>query len=219
MARIKIGVVGCGLIAQMMHLPHLRELADAYEVVALCDVSPATLKQVADHYDIGRRYTDYRDLLKDEIEAIAVLSADSHGQLIVDALRAGKHVFTEKPLCYTLREADEVLAAHAQAGTVCMVGYMKRYDPGFRYAAPLIRRLADLQAVHVTVLHPSEANQAGHHELRRFADVPAETGTRLRAAQDGLIREAVGEFTPLARRVFAGNLLSTLVHDVNLLRN
>src|SRR5256712_10414260 len=116
MARIKIGVVGCGLIAQMMHLPHLRELADAYEVVALCDVSAATLKHVADHYDVRRRYTDYRDLLKDEVEAIAVLSADSHGQLIVDALRAGQHVFTEKPMRQTLRETDEHLAAHQSAG-------------------------------------------------------------------------------------------------------
>ena len=217
--RIKIGVVGCGLIAQTMHLPHLRELADLYEVVALCDVSPGTLKHVADRYDVRKRHTDYRDLLKENLDAVAVLSADSHGQVVIDALLAGKHVFTEKPLCYTLREADEVLAAHAQAGTVCMVGYMKRYDPGFRYAAPLIRRLPDLQAVHVTVLHSSEASQVGHHDLRRFTDVPAETGTQLRAAQDRLIREAVGEFTPLERRVFAGNLLSTLVHDINLLRN
>ena len=218
MARIKIGVVGCGLIAQMMHLPHLRELADAYEVVALCDVSPATLKHVADHYDIGRRYTDYRDLLKDQVEAVAVLSADSHGQLIVDALRAGKHVFTEKPMCYTLREADEILAAHARAGTVCLVAYMKRYDPAVRYAAPLLRRLPDLRAIQITVLHPSEANQTGHHDLRRFADVPGEAAALLRGEQDRLIREAIGDFTPLERRVFAGNLLSTLVHDINLLR-
>src|SRR2546425_5627107 len=180
MARIKIGVVGCGLIAQMMHLPHLRELADAYEVVALCDVSAATLKHVADHYDVRRRYIDYRDLLKDEVEAIAVLSADSHGQLIVDALRTGKHVFTEKPMCYTLREADEILAAHARAGTVCLVGYMKRYDPAVRYATPLLRRLSDLRAIEITVLHPSEANQTGHHDLRRFVDVPGEPAALLR---------------------------------------
>jgi predicted dehydrogenase len=217
-ARIKIGVVGCGLIAQMMHLPHLSELADVYDVVALCDVSPGTLKHVADRYHVPRGHTDYRDLLKEDLDAVAVLSADSHGQVVIDALRADKHVLTEKPLCYTLREADEVLAAHRQAGTVCMVAYMKRYDPGFRYAAPLIRHLPDLQAVHVTVLHPSAANQAGHHDLRRFADVPAETGTRLRAEQERLIREAIGEFTPLERRVFAGNLLSTLVHDINMLR-
>jgi predicted dehydrogenase len=218
MPRIKIGVVGCGLISQMMHLPHLRELVDSYEVVALCDVSPATLHYAADHWDVRRRHTDYRDLLKEHVDAVAVLSADSHGQIILDALRAGKHVFTEKPMCYTLREADEILAAHARAGTVCLVAYMKRYDPAVRHAAPLIQRLRDLQAIQITVLHPSEANQIGHHDLRRFADVPAEAAARLRGDQDRLIRETIGDFTPLERRVFAGNLLSTLVHDINLLR-
>jgi predicted dehydrogenase len=218
MPRIKIGVVGCGLIAQMMHLPHLRELADSYEMVALCDVSPAALQHEADRYHIPRVHSDYRDLLKEDVEAIAVLSADSHGQIIVDALRAGKHVFTEKPMCYTLREADEILTAHARAGTVCLVGYMKRYDPAVRYAAPLIRQLPDLQAIQITVLHPSEANQTGHYDLRRFADVPDEVAARLLRRQDRLIFEAIGDFTPVERRVFAGNLLSTLVHDINLLR-
>jgi predicted dehydrogenase len=218
MPRIRIGVVGCGLISQMMHLPHLRELADSYEVVALCDVSLATLGYVADRYDVRRCHSDYRDLLKENIDAVAVLSADSHGQIIVDALRAGKHVFTEKPMCYTRREGDEILAAHERAGTVCLVAYMKRYDPAVRYAAPLIQRLSDLQAIHITVLHPSEANQIGHHDVRRFVDVPDEAAARLRSDQDRLIRETIGDFTPLERRVFAGNLLSTLVHDINLLR-
>ena len=209
MPRIKIGVVGCGLIAQMMHLPHLRELADSYRSRrALCDVSPATLKYVGDHHGIRRRHADYRDLLKEDIEAVAVLSADSHGQVIVDALRAGKHVFTEKPMCYTLREADAIIDTQTRAGTVCLVAYMKRYDPAVRYAAPLIQRLPDLQAIQITVLHPSEANQIGHHDLRRFADVPDEAAARLRGEQDRLIREAIGDFTSLERRVFAGNLLS-----------
>src|SRR2546428_11765025 len=95
---------------------------------------------------------------------------------------------------------------------------MKRYDPAVRYAGPLIRRLPDLRAIQITVLHPSEANQTAHHDLRRFADVPGEAAARLRGEQDRLIREAIGDFTPLERRVFAGNLLSTLVHDINLLR-
>ena len=43
-----------------------------------------------------------------------VLSADSHGQVIVDALRAGKHVVTEKPMCFAMSEADEILAAHGR---------------------------------------------------------------------------------------------------------
>lgn len=218
MARIRIGVVGCGLIGQMMHLPHLKELHELYDLVALCDVSPGTLKYVGDYYGVSKRHTDHRDLLKEPVDAVVVLSADSHGAVIVDALKAGKHVFTEKPMCYTLREADEIIAAQKKAGTVCMVTYMKRYDPGFRYAQPLIQNLKNLQAIHITVLHPSEQNQIGQHDIRRFMDVPADVRAKLRTEQDALIREVVGDFTPLERRVFADNLLSTLVHDINVLR-
>ena len=218
MGRIRVGVIGCGLIGQIMHLPHLKELHELFEVAALCDVSPGTLKYVGDYYGVNKRFMDHRDLLKEPIDAAVVLSADSHGQVIVDALSAGKHVFTEKPMCFTLREADEILAAHKNAGTVCMVTYMKRYDPGFRCAQPLIRQMKDLQAIHITVLHPSEANQIGHHDVRRFMDVPGNVRAKLVADQDALIREVIGDFTPLERRVFANNLLSTLVHDINVLR-
>ena len=218
MSRMRVGVIGCGGIAQIMHLPHFKELHEQFELAALCDVSPGTLNHIGDYYGVGRRCADYRELLRAPIDAVAVFSADSHGQVIEDALQAGKHVFAEKPMCFTLREADAVIAAQKQAGKVCMITYMKRYDPAVRYAQPLIRSLKDLQAIHITVLHPSEGNQIGHHDVRRFPDVPAEARERLRAEQDALIREVIGDFTPLERRVFADNLLSTLVHDINLLR-
>jgi predicted dehydrogenase len=218
MKRIRIGVIGCGLIGQMMHLPHLKELHDLYDLVALCDVSPGTLEYVADYYHVSKRFTDHHALLKESLDAVLVLSADSHGQVIVDALKAGKHVLTEKPMCFTLREADEIVAAKKQAGTVCMVAYMKRHDPGFRYAQPLIQGMKNLQAITITVLHPDEPNQAGHHDIRRFMDVPANVRAKLLADQDALVHEAIGNFTPLERRVFANNLLSTLVHDINVLR-
>ncbi len=218
MGRIRVGVIGCGLIGQIMHLPHLKELHELFELRALCDVSPGTLKYVGDYYGVSKRFSDHRELLKEPVDAVVVLSADSHGQVIVDSLKAGKHVFTEKPMCFTLREADEILAAHKKAGTLCMVTYMKRYDPGFRYAQPLVQQMRDLQAIHITVLHPSEGNQIGHHDVRRVMDVPADVRAKLQADQDALIREVIGDFTPLERRVFANNLLSTLVHDINVLR-
>ena len=75
MSRIRIGVVGCGLIGQTMHLPHLKELHELYEVVALCDVSPGTLQYVGDYHGIARRHADYRALLKEPLDAVMVLSA------------------------------------------------------------------------------------------------------------------------------------------------
>jgi predicted dehydrogenase len=218
MARIRIGVIGCGQIAQIMHLPHLRELHERFELAAVCDVSPGVLRHVGELHGVGARFADYRELLAAPLDAVLVASPDSHGQVVVDALRAGKHVLSEKPLCYTLREADEVIAARRAAGTVCMVAYMKRFDPAVRHALPRIRAMRDLQAIHVTILHPPEAAQTAHHDVRRFADVPEAARRRLRADQDRLMREAVGDFTAAERFLFTDSLISTLVHDVNLLR-
>ena len=58
--RVRVGVIGCGLIAQVMHLPHLRELSEEFEIAALCDLSRGTLDQVADAYGVRRRPRDGR---------------------------------------------------------------------------------------------------------------------------------------------------------------
>jgi predicted dehydrogenase len=219
MPRIRIGVVGCGLIAQMMHLPHLRELDDLYELAALGDVSPGTLAFVGDRYGVARRHTDWRALLEEPVDAVLIATAGSHAPIALAALRAGKHVLTEKPMCYTLREADELVEAVGRAGTTFMVAYMKRYDPGYRHARSLLPAvLDDLRYVQVTVLHPSERAQAAHHDIRRVRDVPPDVLARLAAEEDALIRESIGAFTPRERWAFAEALLSTLVHDVNALR-
>lgn len=219
MPRIRIGVVGCGLIAQMMHVPHLVELDDLYELVALCDVSPGTLAFVGDRYGIARRHTDWRALIQEPLDAVLIATAGSHAPIALAALRAGKHVLTEKPMCYTRREADELVEAVAASGLTFMVAYMKRYDPGYGYALEALPAvLPTLRYVQVTVFHPSERAQAGHHDIRRVRDVPADVLARLGAEEDALIREAIGEFTPRERTAFAEALLSTLVHDVNAVR-
>jgi predicted dehydrogenase len=219
MARIRIGVVGCGLIAQMMHLPHLSELDDVYDIVAVCDVSPGALAFVGDRYGVARRHADWRSLLKEPLDAVLIATAGSHAPIALAALQAGKHVLTEKPMCYTLREADELVDAVGRSGLTFMVAYMKRYDPGYRYAQGELSELRDqLRYVQVTVFHPSEQAQIAHHDIRRFRDVPADVLGRLRAEEDALLREAIGEFTPRERTAFAEALLSTLVHDVNALR-
>jgi len=219
MPRIRIGVVGCGLIAQMMHLPHLVELDDLYEVVAVCDVSPGTLAFVGDRYRVARRHADWRALLREPLDAVLIATPGSHAPIALAAIRAGKHVLTEKPMCYTLREADELVETVATSGLTCMVAYMKRYDPGYRVALEALPAvLPGLRYVQVTVFHPSERAQTGHLDIRRFRDVPPDVLARLTAEEDALIREAIGEFTPRERSAFGEALLSTLVHDVNALR-
>src|SRR5579884_1653675 len=161
--RLKVGVIGCGGIAQMMHLPHLRELHDCFEVVGLADINETVLNAVGDYYGIARRFTDYQALLDTGIDAVLILTSGSHAEPVIAAARAGKHVFAEKPLCYTSRELEEISEAVQTSGVRLMVGYMKRYDPAYRYGQRLIRELANLRYVRITVLHPASELYYQHH--------------------------------------------------------
>src|SRR5207247_234525 len=72
-----------------------------------------------------------------DVDAVLVLTAGSHAEPAIAAARAGKHVFVEKPMCYTAREADEMIAAATASGVTLMVGYMKAYDPTYLTARDL----------------------------------------------------------------------------------
>src|SRR5437899_1452125 len=82
MARLKVGVIGCGAIAQVWHLPHLREHSPEFEIRALCDLSHRLLAAVGDEYGVppGRRYTDYREMVQSDVEAVIVCPSASHAE-------------------------------------------------------------------------------------------------------------------------------------------
>src|ERR671924_1937734 len=114
--RLRVGVAGCGAVAQIMHLPHLREMDDLFELVALADVSPEVLELVGEHYRVEprQRHRSLSELLAAPIDAVLILTPGSHGRACVEAASAGKHVFVEKPLAFTVRELDEVATAVAR---------------------------------------------------------------------------------------------------------
>lgn len=217
--RLRVGVIGCGLIAQVMHLPYLREMRDRFAIAALCDLSPGTLAAVGDAYGVSRRHTRWQDLLAEDLDAVLVLTAGSHAPPAIAAAQAGRHVLVEKPMCYTLREADAMIAAAAATGVVLMVGTMKRFDPAYERALPLVRGVRDLRLAQITTLEAPLAPYVAQYPLVRVADIPAETRASMRAAEEALLDEALGANAPAQiRHVYAGVLLDTLVHEVNALR-
>ncbi|MGH2459609.1 MAG: Gfo/Idh/MocA family protein [Chloroflexota bacterium] len=225
--RLRVGIIGAGGIAQMMHLPHLRELDDRFQVVGLADVDRSRLDAVADFYGIARRFADYRELLGLDLDAVMILTSGSHAAMAVAAARAGKHVFVEKPLCYTEAELDRIGDAVAASGVRLMVGYMKRYDPAYRYGQRIIRDLADLRYVRVTVLHPASELYFQHHVFHPAAPEGAlptrELGQRMIAAmasgpEAALIQEVLGPTAPPMQQAALGIMLGSLCHDVNALR-
>src|SRR5919205_4036581 len=91
--RIRMGVAGCGEIAQIMHLPFLAELRDLFEVRAVCDISPGLVETVGDIFHVPHRYTSYADLIaRDDVDAVAILTPD-HAPIALMAAEAGKHIF------------------------------------------------------------------------------------------------------------------------------
>ena len=140
---VRIGLIGTGMVAQVMHLPHLSELPELFEVAALCDLSPGTVQAVAARYGIRHTFSDYREMLeRADLDAVMVLTRD-HARPATDALLAGKHVFIEKPMCNNLDEADELLDAQAQSGRVAMLGHHKIYDPGYVAGRERIRQMKE----------------------------------------------------------------------------
>ena len=123
MSRIKVGVIGCGAIAQIQHLPHLKELRDEFEIAAISDISAELLAAVGAEFGVPpeRQYLDYHDLVDSELDAVIVCSSGSHAGPSIAAARAGKHVLVEKPMCTTVREAQEMVAAADASGVVLMV--------------------------------------------------------------------------------------------------
>jgi predicted dehydrogenase len=232
-ARLRVGVAGCGAVAQIMHLPHLRELDDLYDLVGLADVSAEVLELVGEHYGVEprHRYGSLSELLAGPIDAVLILTPGSHGQACVEAAEAGKHVFVEKPLAFTMRELDEVEAAIAASGVTLQVGYMKRYDPAYVRARPLVRAIEDLRYGQITTVHPASELFWEHQPIRRrrgqpakhaYAAPPYPTLALESAVAEGedarLLREALGAGAPAAQLGAFNVMLSSLCHDVNALR-
>ena len=130
-APVRFGYVGCGFVAQTIHIPNFRAQADC-DFLALAEVRRDLGRRVAQRYGIPRVYADHRELAADpEIEAVGVSAPFAlQGRIAEDLLRAGKHVFMEKPMAISLARGEAILAAARESGKRLMVGYMKRYDPG-----------------------------------------------------------------------------------------
>jgi len=219
MDRLRVGVIGCGIVSQLMHLPYLRELGDRYELRSLCDISPGTLELVADVYGVARRHTDWREMLADELDAVFVLTNGSHAEPAIAAANAGLHVFVEKPLCFTLDEADRMIEAADRNRVRLMVGYMKRYDPGFVAAASRVAAMEDLRFLRLTTLEAPADDYLAPYPILRRADVPADTIERLDAEPVALVRQAIGpDAGPDLERAYIETLLDSAIHELNMLR-
>lgn len=130
MKKIRAGVIGLGVGEQ--HVLSYQAIENC-EVVAVCDLDPAKLKEVADRRNVGRRCADYREILRDpDIDVVSICSYDDHhARQVVEAFREGKHVMVEKPVALTRKEGEAVLRAQQDSGKILTSNLILRQSPRF----------------------------------------------------------------------------------------
>ena len=139
MKSINVGVIGTGSISAM-HLQSYEKHANA-NLLAVCDLNEERAQRATEKYGATKVYTNYNELLADpEIDAVSICTwNNTHAEISIAALNAGKHVLVEKPLCRTVEEALQVQEAVKSSGKLLQVGFVRRYDPN----AQMLREFAD----------------------------------------------------------------------------
>lgn len=130
MQKVKIGVIGLGSIAQLVHLPNLLKLENA-ELTAVAEVKKNRLNTIADKFNVSERYSDYNEMLENSnVEAVIIATpTNTHKDIAIDCINAGKDVLVEKPLTRTFAEAKAVVEAARKSKRKLMVGMNFRYRP------------------------------------------------------------------------------------------
>lgn len=136
MSKLKIGIIGCGGIANGKHMPALKETGMC-EMVAFCDLIAEKAEKAAKEYgEPGSKvFTDYKQMLKEcDLDVIHVCTPNrSHSTITVDCLNAGKHVMCEKPMAINYAEACKMVEAAKKNGKLLTIGYQSRQRANSRY--------------------------------------------------------------------------------------
>lgn len=130
--KVRIGIIGCGGIANGKHLPSLSTVEDV-ELVAFCDLIPERAEAAKEKYGApdAKVFTDYKELLKlSDIDVVHVLTPNrEHADITIDALCAGKDVMCEKPMAKTAADAYRMCEAAKETGRKLTIGYQHRHKP------------------------------------------------------------------------------------------
>lgn len=130
MDKTKVGVIGLGGIAQLVHLPILSKLENV-QLVSISEINKNRLKTVGEKYPFAKQYTDYNEMLiKEDLDAVIISTpTDTHGKIALDCLENKTNILIEKPVARNLKEAKEISNAAKKVKKIAMVGMNYRFRP------------------------------------------------------------------------------------------
>lgn len=135
-------MIGAGMVGQLAHLSNFVHTPGC-RVTGLAELRPELGKAAMDTFGVPKMYPSHREMLAagDIDAAIVVTRRPATGPVVLDVLKAGKHVLSEKPMAHTAAQAAQLVAAAAEKNLVYSVGYMKRHDEGTAVAKKLLDKL------------------------------------------------------------------------------
>ena len=155
---MKIGLIGAGRIGQL-HGELLTYYIPGAEIKTVAEIYIDQVKGWAEHLRISELTTDYTHVLNDsEIEAVLICSStDTHAELIIEAAKAGKHIFCEKPIDFNIEKIKQALASVQAAGVKLQIGFNRRFDHNFKKAHELVEsgKVGDVHIVKITSRDPA----------------------------------------------------------------
>jgi predicted dehydrogenase len=138
--RIRFGVIGCGQVAQLSHLPSIAALPQA-ELKAICDVRESVSKRVGEIFHV-KHYVDYHKMIEEaDLDAISICTPESsHVPVAVEILGKGINTLCEKPISNSITQAERLVQFEKKSKAKVMIAYMMRYDPGVKFVENMLTK-------------------------------------------------------------------------------
>jgi predicted dehydrogenase len=216
--RLRIGVVGCGSIAQIAHLPNLLHLRDLFEVIGVADASREMSRWTGERFHVAT-FESHEALIEAGAQALLVATPHAgHADVIRDAIERGTHVLVEKPLCVASPDAEAIATLAERSGVVVQVGYMKRHDDAFAaLCADLEADSGRLLGIHALTTEGSSLHRTFQPSgMPEAADICSAKRAEWDVAERCQMQRAIGSQDPRQMAVYRGLFLADLVHDLNL---
>ncbi|KAJ5295903.1 hypothetical protein N7508_010724 [Penicillium antarcticum] len=194
---LRVGVIGCGEITQVAHIPTLGFLSDYFQITYLCDVSENALQHCKNKVIGGPPKTTCKAeelCASPDVDIVMIANSDAfHVPHALLGLKNHKIVFIEKPMALSLKDADEIIQIEKQSSGRVMVGYMRRYAAGFLDAIREIGSLDQIQYARVRdVVGPNSSfvGQSGTFP-KVFSDYKSEDSKDLASRTDQFLEQAL----------------------------
>jgi UDP-N-acetylglucosamine 3-dehydrogenase len=210
MSKLKVGIVGCGLIAPKRHIPAFLKQGEKTEISAVCDLNEALAREVARRFSIPNTYSSVSNMLSDQsLDIVDICTPpQTHAQIAIEALEKGVNVLIEKPMALTVSDCDEMIRAAKESNVKLTIAHNNIFHPAFLEAKERIRRgeIGDFTGMRILLSTPRhDLPSLKNHWVHRLpGGIIGETGPHIVYMSLAFL-ENVREVHARARKVLGDN--------------